>query len=130
MLNELLIELNTMFSQCTSLLDGVTKKKMGFFKNKTIDAKKLSEDELKLIAATRSLAGAVKSVIDMPILTPEGVIFEETDIVYKDVKERLSAIVGYFKYVQNINYHVKPIVPKKIYKKINQKLILILCLVE
>lgn len=73
MLNELLIELNTMFSQCTSLLDGVTKKKMGFFKNKTIDAKKLSEDELKLIAATRSLAGAVKSVIDMPILTSEGV---------------------------------------------------------
>ena len=61
MFDSLLSDLNIMFAQCTALLDGVTKKRI---KKNSVDARKLTEDELKLVAVTRALAGAVKAVID------------------------------------------------------------------
>lgn len=89
MFDNLLFELNSMFLPCTQLLERVTRKKMGFFKKK-IKQKDLTEDEIKLIAITRSLAGAIKSVIDTPILTAEGNISEEACIVYEKTNEKLS----------------------------------------
>jgi len=88
MFDNLLFELNSMFLPCTQLLERVTRKKLGFFKKK-IKQKDLTEDEIKLIAITRSLAGAIKSVIDTPILTAEGNISEEACIVYEKTNEKL-----------------------------------------
>lgn len=79
MFDSLLKELNYMFAKCTVLLDNVTKKKMGFFKNKVVDANTFSEEELKLVAVTRALAGAVKAVIDTPILDENGALSEEAE---------------------------------------------------
>ncbi len=71
MFNNLLIELDGMFSECTQILDSVIKEKTGLMGNRAITADDLSIDELELIAVARSLAGAVKAVIDTPILDGE-----------------------------------------------------------
>lgn len=112
MFDDLLGELNGMFSYCTALLDGVTKKKMGFFKNRIVDARTFSEDELKLVAVTRSLAGAIKAVIDTPILTAEGAISNESKNVYDDTQKRLPAFTKSVGEVKEATYTAKPIILK------------------
>lgn len=95
MFDTTLIELNKMFSYCNSLLEGVIRKKYGFFKRK-ITQQDFNDDEIKLIAVTRSLAGAVKALIDSPILTPDGQISKESclinDNTVKNIPEFSKAI--------------------------------------
>ena len=110
MYDNLLDELNGMFSYCTGMLDGVTRKKMGVFKNKTVDARRFTEEELKLVAVTRSLAGAVKAVIDTPILTADGAVSSESEAVYEDTTKRLPVFVEAVDDVKNTRYSAKPIV--------------------
>ena len=88
MFNNLLEELNTMFSRCTQLLDEITRDKVTKFGNK-ITAKNFTQDELKLIATTRSLAGAVKSVIDTPILNQDGTISNNSEEFYYNTTKQL-----------------------------------------
>lgn len=107
MFDDLLGELNEMFAYCTALLDGVTRKKMGRLKNKTVDARTFSESELKLVAVTRSLAGAVKAVIDTPILTPEGSLSSEAETMYESTSDKLSAFAEAVDEVRQVNYHCK-----------------------
>ena len=109
MFDSLLHELNSLFSYCTSMLDGVTKKKVGILKNKTVDAQTFTEEELKLVAVTRSLAGAVKAVIDTPILTSEGAISNESEDVYEDTVKRLPVFTEAVNEVKTVNYSAKPI---------------------
>lgn len=94
MFDGLLHELDEMFSTCTGLLDAVTRKKSGLFKNKTITASMLSKDELKLVAVTRALAGAVKAVIDTPILTEDGALSNESKTVYNQTRQSLPAFTN------------------------------------
>ena len=91
MFDGLLHELNAMFSQCTAHLYNLVEKKRGFFKRKTVDASSFSEEELKIVAVTRALAGAVKAVIDTPILTAEGSISYEADDLYEETQKKLPA---------------------------------------
>lgn len=109
MFNNLLGELNTMFSECTALLDGVTTKKQGFFKNKTITEKDLSVEELNLIAVTRALAGAVKTVIDTPILDESGDISSSVTKVYNDTTKLLPAFAEQVKTIEQTQFIGKPI---------------------
>ena len=106
MFDGLLGDLNVMFAQCTALLDGVTKKKM---KNNVVDARTFTEDELKLVAVTRSLAGAVKAVIDTPILTADGAISTESQTVYEDTRNKLPAFTEAVNEVKNSNIKAKPV---------------------
>lgn len=116
MFNNLLGELNEMFLYCTGMLEGVTQKKTrkwwGLVKTETVDAGQLTEEELKLVAVTRSLAGAVKAVIDTPILTKEGVMTEESETVYNNVTLKLPAFRETSEKIKSIDYHVKAIVPR------------------
>lgn len=89
MYDNLLNDLNHMFAYCSALLDKITKKKLGLFGNKKINADSFSDDELKVIAVTRALAGAVKSVIDTPILAEDGTVSEKAHDVYSNVTEKL-----------------------------------------
>lgn len=89
MFNDLLQELNTMFFGCTQLLDKVTRDKVRKFGNK-MTSKNFTQDELKLIATTRSLAGAVKSVIDTPILNQDGTISNNSEEFYYSTTRQLS----------------------------------------
>ncbi|MDO4721118.1 MAG: hypothetical protein Q4A78_10690 [Peptostreptococcaceae bacterium] len=121
MFDNLLNELNEMFSYCTAMLDGVTKKKMGVFKNKTVDAKTFTEDERKLVAVTRSLAGAVKAVIDTPILTSEGVVSDKSESVYNDAQKELPALSEAVSKVKEATYSAKPVAAKTLRAKKTKK---------
>lgn len=109
MFDNLLSELNGMFSYCTGVLDGLTRKKMGIFKHRAVDAKTFTEDELKLVAVTRSLAGAVKAVIDTPILTSNGVISTEAETVYENTTLKLAAFTEAVEEVKTIDYSARPV---------------------
>jgi len=89
MFNDLLNNLNSMFSECTGLLNAVTLKKIGLFKTRTIKAKDLSEEEKQLIAVTRALAGAVKAIIDTPILSEDGTLAQSSQNVYDTTTKAL-----------------------------------------
>lgn len=112
MFESLLTELNGMFAYCTALMNGVIKKKKGIFGNKRIDPNDFTEAERKLLAMTGALAGAVKSVIDTPMLTDEGTIAEEADILYEDTTKKLPAIRNSVEEIRNENYRAKPIAVK------------------
>jgi len=109
MFNGLLDELNDMFSGCTAILDGITLKKMGMFKNKAIKVENLSDEELKLIAVTRSLAGAVKAIIDTPILSKDGNLSHKSQKVYEETTKALPEFAEIAKEVESNNYSVNPL---------------------
>lgn len=49
----------------------------------------MEKKDIELIAVTRSLAGAVKAVLDTPILMEEGNVTRELKDVYEQTKEML-----------------------------------------
>ena len=102
MFDELLGKLNVMFLHCNNLLTGVIKRKTWFF-NKKVKSKSLTEDELKLIAVTRALAGAVKAIIDTPILNQEGEISKKSNLVYKETNTKLNNFATAIKEIQRSN---------------------------
>lgn len=68
MFHGLLIKLNGMFSECTDMLESLIKEKEQQVGCREIVTEDLAENEIALVAVTRALAGAVKAVIDTPIL--------------------------------------------------------------
>ena len=100
MFDGLLRELNELFSGCVYLLEGVVRKKCGFFGKKKISADDFTEEEIKLVAVTRALAGAVKAVIDTPILSKDGTLSTEGQAVYSDTAKRLP---NFRQQVQTVN---------------------------
>ena len=67
---------------------------------------------MKLIAVTRALAGAVKSVIDTPILSKEGNISYEAEDIYDQTIEKLPDFSQAVQEVKSINYDAKPVAAK------------------
>lgn len=112
MFNDLLVDLNGMFAECSSLLTGVVRKKEGWIFKKKLTSKDFTEDELKLIAVTRSLAGAVKAVIDTPILSKDGNIAYEAENLYDETIKKLPEFDKVVDEVKSVDYHAKPIVAK------------------
>lgn len=111
MFNDLLNELNEMFSYCTVLLDAVTKKKLWFFQDK-VDARQFNENELKLVAVTRALAGAVKAVIDVPILNGNSEITIESTNVYNETLNKLPAFSNAVEEIKTTTYIGNPVLVK------------------
>lgn len=114
MFHELLVDLNVMFEECSGMLAGVIKKKEGRIFKKKLSAQDFSEDDLKLIAVTRSLAGAVKSVIDTPILSKDGNISYEAEEMYDQTIEKLPDFNAAVEEVKQIDYKTKPIQVKEV----------------
>lgn len=112
MFDSLLVELDGMFAYCTALLNGVIKKKKGFFGNKRIEARAFTKEEMELLAVTRALARAVKTVIDTPMLTDEGVIADEAENLYVDTTRMLPALTNSVEAIRNTEYRAKPITIK------------------
>ena len=103
MFKDLLDELDEVFSECTEELSNMVRKKTGGSLTKTIDANTLTEKELELIGVTRSLAGAVKSIIDTPILNKEGNLTDESEKVYEKISGVLPEFVTFANEVNEIN---------------------------
>lgn len=112
MFDDLLINLNGMFAECSSMLAGVVRKKEGRIFKKKLSSSDFTEEELKLMAVTRSLAGAVKSVIDTPILSKDGNIAYESENVYEETAEKLPDFSKVVDEVKSIDYNAKPIEAK------------------
>lgn len=89
MFNDVLNELNSMFSECTILLDQLIRKKEKRLSKKQFTSDDFSENDLRLLAVTGSLAKAVKSIIDTPILTKEGMLSTESSGVYDSITTSL-----------------------------------------
>jgi hypothetical protein len=109
MFDDLLAELNQMFAECSSLLSGVVRKKEGRFFKKKLTSTDFTEDDLKLLAVTRSLAGAVKSVIDTPILSKDGNISYESEDIYEQTVEKLPDFSQAVQEVEQIDFDVTPV---------------------
>ena len=85
---DLLNQLNERFYYCAFLLNELVNKKSqnGNIKLKAED---FTEDEIKLIAVTRALAGAVKAVIDVPVLGSDGKPTSESKNKSVEIKNAL-----------------------------------------
>ncbi len=99
MLNDFLLQLDEMFSECTRTLDTIIKNEPEAFnkiKTKTKEIKNeqdafncLSQEEkmlVKLAAVTRSMAGAVMAMINTPILSVDGKVSAESKNLYYQTK--------------------------------------------
>lgn len=104
MFNDLLVDLNGMFSECSSLMSGVIRKKE--------ISKDFTEEEINLFAVTRAIAGAVKAVIDTPILSKDGNISCEAEEKYNVVVEGLPEYRQEVEHIKQIDFGVKPIEAK------------------
>lgn len=109
MFDELLVDLNSMFSECAGMMAGVIRKKEGRIFKKKLTSSDFNEEELKLFSVTRSLAGAVKSVIDTPILSQDGNIAYESEQTYEENVEKLPIFNNVVEEIKCIDYHAKPI---------------------
>ena len=107
MFEELLVELNGMFSECTKLFANVIKSKSAGGTRRIV-LEDFSEDEQKLIAVTRSLAGAVKAVIDTPILSKDGDISTESTKVYNQTRAELADWSQSVNEIRKVNYGSRP----------------------
>lgn len=92
MFNSLLNELNGMFVVCNSTLDRMIKS-YKVKENGKIDISKLNNEDMEVIAVTRALAGAIKTVLDTPILDEKGNITTAVQSTYESVTKELP----YFK---------------------------------
>lgn len=109
MFDDLLTDLNSMFAECAGMMAGVIRKKEGRIFKKKLSSNDFTEDELKLMAVTRSLAGAVKSVIDTPILSKDGNIAYESEKTYEQTIEKLPDFNNAVEEVRQIDFEAKPI---------------------
>lgn len=116
MFNELLTRLNQMFTECSNLFSGVVKKREGIFFKRTLKSEDFTEDELKLMAVTRSLAGAVKAVIDTPIISKDGQVSKESENLHSRTTQKMLSFHEAVEEVKKVDYNAKPLVakPKKI----------------
>lgn len=131
MFDGLLSELNEMFTYSTALLAGVVKnkrnifQKLGIVKSKKVNPKSFTDDEKRLIMVTRALAGAVKAVIDTPILTSTGKISDESQKVYENTMLRVPALNESINYIKSVGYDVSPIDAETSIKEKNEQSIIV-----
>lgn len=105
----LLMELNSKFAECSAILTGVVQKKEGRIFKKKLTSHDFTEDELKLIAVTRALAGAVKAVIDTPILSKNGSISKKSHSIYQQTVKKLPDFDTAFDEIKSMKYIGKPV---------------------
>ena len=90
MYEDLLTKLNPMFSECSGkmmrLIQKKERKKTG---GSCLTSADFTDEEIKLIAVTRSLAGAVKCVLDTPIVSKEGKVARGSKKIYEETSKKL-----------------------------------------
>lgn len=106
MFYDLLVDLDRMFSECSSLMAGVIRKKW--------ISQDYTNEDIKLIAVTRSLAGAIKQIIDTPILSKDGNISYEADEKYNAVVGTLPGFSQKVEDIKQIDFGVKPVRAKNV----------------
>ena len=83
-----------LISQVDTLFRSLIEKMEAVVKEKGTDYRDYGEEERKTIAMALATAGAVKVVLDTPILTKEGAVTEESLRAYKKVEAFLPKVEG------------------------------------
>lgn len=87
-----------MFKNLISEIDPIFKtlieKMEAVVKERGTDYREYGEEDRKTIAMALATAGAVKAVLDTPILTKEGAVTEESLTAYKKVEAFLPKVEG------------------------------------
>lgn len=109
MFNDLIGELDPYFHKTSLLLEKVTadRPKRLFKKHIPFDIHNLTKEEKDLIFVTRSLAGALKAIIDTPILSGENTLSPKCDEIYNKTKEQAENFKQSANEVLVANYNVK-----------------------
>ena len=113
MFDDLLFSLNKIFAECARYMHSVTRSKVGLFKGWNIKPEKINEQEMKLIAITRALAGAVKAIIDTPVLGGSGDLDSTSYDKYNEIKGQLQNFTLISNEVKSVNYGVKMLPARK-----------------
>ncbi len=108
MFYDVLHELDGMFLECVMLLHGVVCKKEGRIFKKKLKAEHFTDEEIRLMAVTRALAGAVKAVIDTPILSSDGTLSFESKDVYEQTVCSLPDLSRAAEEVKAADYQARP----------------------
>lgn len=87
MFHRFLIRLQTVFEPLIYEMTRIIEKK-------GTDFRKFSEDERKCIASAMSLAGAIKAVLDTPILDDAGNLTQESGLVIETTQKKVEAIIA------------------------------------
>lgn len=90
MFNELLNNLNDMFTYCTAMTAAVIAKKERKLKIHSFYREDFTPAELDLLRATAALAKAVKTVIDTPMLNSKGQLTDDSAKIYNEAVKELS----------------------------------------
>lgn len=85
MFNRFLIRLQTVF-------DPLIYEMIQIIENKGTDFRKFSDDERKCIASAMSLAGAIKAVLDTPILDSDGNLTKESGSIIETTQKKVEAV--------------------------------------
>lgn len=91
MFNELLASLNEIFKPITESMQRIVNGKKTSFWSDQIKQEDLSDDEIDVIAVARAVAGAVKSVLDTPILLGNGSINPGTEAQCEEIRAAIPA---------------------------------------
>ena len=83
-----------LISQVDTLFRPLIEKMEAVVKEKGRDYRDYGEEEKKTIAMALATAGAVKAVLDTPILTKEGAVTEESLTAYERVEAFLPKVMG------------------------------------
>lgn len=86
MFNRFLIRLQTIF-------DPLVYKISEIIEERGTDFRDFSDEEKKVVASALSLAGAIKAVLDTPILDEAGNLTEESGVVIEDTQKKIDKIV-------------------------------------
>lgn len=87
MFNRFLIRLQTVFDPMIYQMTEIIKERGTDFRNFT-------EDERKVVASAMSLAGAIKAVLDTPILDEDGNLTKESGLVIESTQKKIESIVA------------------------------------
>ena len=85
MFNRFLIRLQTIF-------DPLVYEMTQIIEQKGTDFRTFSDDEKKCIASAMSLAGAIKAVLDTPILDESGNLTKESGVIIENTQNKIETI--------------------------------------
>lgn len=107
MLNDLLKQLTPLLFKCTDLLVAMVESKTECLENKKISSQMLTQEETNLLSVALSLAGAVKSIIDTPLLGDNGEVSQESESLYNNVTQIVPTYEKDVEVLNAYNYDFK-----------------------
>ena len=87
MFSRFLIRLQTVFDPITYEMTQIIDKKGTDYRN-------FSDEEKQCVASAMSLAGAIKAVLDTPILDEEGNLTEESEHIIENTQKKVETIMA------------------------------------